>query len=172
MSSRLAVLALLASWSALLTVESWLRPPVASAERDLPEQLQRSGRLYRRLPPADPSPADLPAGLVLVAAANYSPQSPATAADPAVIRLRLVVHTRSGTSGAIPVEVINTALAGPTERGRCVELDANGVVTAEFPTSAALSAWNRSRSVPAIERLAWLAGLRPYQSHRCLWLGF
>jgi hypothetical protein len=180
--SRLVVLAALTSWATLLAVESWFRSPIGPHEGELPEQLLWNDRVYRSQPAPSlvpPEQGELPGGVALVAATDYHLESlwalrPSvkSVSDNPAIRLRLVVSTRSGYSGAIPVERITTALAGPGERGLCVELDESGAVTAELPTSSALADWQRRQSAPIFHRLAWLAGLRPYQTNRCLWLGY
>ncbi|MCP9927876.1 hypothetical protein [Cyanobium sp. CH-040] len=179
---RLVLLVALAGWASLLALESWWRLPAAGPEQGLPERLVLDGRPYRRFSgvqaPLPPKRA-LPIGLVLLEAADYRP-APASgdgAADgtadgaAAVLQLRRVVHARTGNSGVMPVRAITRALAGSDGQGRCVRLDADGRVQNTPAESAASAAPTAPESPGGVERLIWLAGLRPYRVNTCLWLG-
>jgi hypothetical protein len=153
---RLPLLVALAAWATLLSLESWWRLPAAGPERGLPERLVVEGRSFERLTgvqPSQPPRRALPQGLVLLEAADYR-------SGEALLQLRRLAHARTGNSGVMPVEAITTALVGSDGQGSCVGLDADGRVREAL-----------AQPRGAGERLAWLAGLRPYRFNSCLWLG-
>jgi hypothetical protein len=177
---RLPLLLALAAWASLLALESWIRPagiPGAGGGQALPQRLERSGRVYERLPASLPPTAPrrpLPEGVQILGGADYravDPAAPSGGPGSGLILLRRVAHGRTGRSGLLPVEAITAALAGPAGRGRCVWLDAEGGVIAAAASQNALGEALRARPVPLVERLAWLAGLRPFRDNSCLWEG-
>ncbi|MFQ6537983.1 MULTISPECIES: pyocin knob domain-containing protein [Aphanothece] len=166
---RLGLLWLLAGWAALLSLDALIRPAAVHPGAALPQQLRRDGVAYGRLDPAPPPPSlPLPPGVVLLEAADYRPLT--AAAPQPLIRLRLLGHSRTGESGVFPLAAISQALNAPADgAGACVVLDASGMVTQRFSSEWEHTTWVRSRPVPLHERLAWLAGLRPYRANSCLW---
>lgn len=163
-SWRVVVVIALAGWASVLSLESWLRPGGFSTDRGLPQALNRGGAIWRQRPPS-PSAGPLPAGVVLLEGADYVQ----TSRTPAVIHLRRLGLTTSGTGVDLPVEAIGPALIGPGAKGRCVVLDAGGTILSEQPTAAAWLAWIAPQRPSPLETAAWLAGLRPYRANGCLW---
>jgi hypothetical protein len=174
---RLPLLLALAAWASLLALESWIRPAGFPGAAALPQRLERDGRVYARLQgsaPITPPRRPLPEGVQLLDGADYRATGAAAASGaPALglIQLRRVAHARTGDSGVLPVEAITVAFAGPDGSGRCVWLDESGAVIAAFATGWELREALRARPVPWSQRLAWLAGLRPFRDNSCLWEG-
>jgi hypothetical protein len=107
---------------------------------------------------------------VVLEGADYLPlATPADAKSAREIRLRRLGLVSSGTGVDLPVEAIGPALIGPGAKGRCVVLDADGMILSEQPTSAAWLAWIAPQRPSPLETAAWLAGLRPYRANGCLW---
>lgn len=156
----------LTAWGVVLSLETLIRTPGAGPWPSFPEQLERSGRVYLRRPPATDH-AEPPAGLTLLAAADYAPVG-AAGGDPP-IRLRLLTLASSGTGVSMPVEAIGGALLGSGGRGRCVVLDERGMPLAVLPTEAAWQSWMARQRPDRLGLIAWLAGLRPYRANICLW---
>jgi hypothetical protein len=96
--------------------------------------------------------------VVLLAAADYGP-----------IRLRRLGLATSGTGVHLPLAEIGPAVLGPGGRGRCVVLGADGAIERELPTEEEWQDWIRGRGPRGGDRVAWLAGLRPYRANVCLW---
>lgn len=156
-SLRLCLLVALAGWAAALSLESFFRPAGWTQGESLPAELARGGRTLRRAP-ASPLAGALPEGVTLLEAADYGP-----------IRLLRLALPTSGTGVHLPVEAIGPAVLGPGGQGRCVVLDEQGAIVRELPTAAAWEQWIGSRNPRGLERVAWLAGLRPYRANGCLW---
>ncbi len=159
---RRLVLYALAAWACLLSLETLVRPSGFAPSGALPARLRGDGvPLERRPAPAlrQARPeAELPAGVVELAAARYGGDE-----------LRLFGLARSGASGRMPVQAINTALGGSPGSGRCLVVDGDGQVLAELASDADWLAWRRAHPPTSAETLAWLAGLRPRQANLCLW---
>ncbi|MCT0225935.1 hypothetical protein [Synechococcus sp. CS-1328] len=161
-SLRRIVLIGLAGWACLLSIESLVRLPGPDPAGALPAQLQRGSLLLPRRP-AEPlaqkkPPVALPDGVVERAAVCYG-----------TMDLRLLAHTRSGASGRLPVEAINTAITGSSGGGHCLIVDADGRILAELATEADWMAWRQAHPPTAAQTLGWLLGLRPRQANVCLW---
>jgi hypothetical protein len=157
-SPRGLVLAVLAAWAAVLSLETWFRPPGWSGGAPpLPATLPRQGRIWPRMP-ASPLAGELPEGVVLLEGADYGP-----------IRVRRLGLPSSGSGVHMPVAAIGPTVLGPGGRGRCVVLAADGTIERELPTAAAWERWMRGRAASGKGRVAWLAGLRPYRANVCLW---
>lgn len=160
---RRLVLCSLAGWASLLSLETLLRQPGFAPAATLPPQLRLDGVLYARRPASplqqDTPQLDLPPGVVRLAAARYGEHS-----------VLLLGHTRSGASGQIPVEAINTALSRSPKGGRCLVVDGAGDVRAELGSAADWLAWRRAHPATSAQTLAWLVGLQPRQANLCLWM--
>lgn len=162
---RNLALAGLLAWVLALSLETLFRPGGYSDEQGLPSQLTRDGLVLRRLP-ASAAAAPLPAGVVLLEAADYG-----TAPGRPLVLLRRVSLVSSGTGVNLPLDAITASLAGKGSRGRCVRLGPDGSV---LEAQASADAWFRHQSGRRPESgaiVAWLAGWRPYRSNTCLWEG-
>jgi hypothetical protein len=157
-SLRGLLLVLLAGWSALLSLETWFRPPGWSGGAPpLPASLAREGRTWPRAP-ASPLAGELPEEVALLAAADYGP-----------IRLLRLGLPTSGTGVHLPLEEIGPAVLGQGGRGRCVVLGADGGIERELSSEKEWLEWIGGQGPRGRERVAWLAGLRPYRANVCLW---
>jgi hypothetical protein len=154
---RTIVLASLAGWATLISIESLWRPPGSPVRSGLPPSLLLEGRRLPRRDAARPS-AKLPEGISLLEAAHYGP-----------VRLLHLAHGRTGRSGGMPVEAINEALTGSAGGGACLLLTAEGSISREMATQNEWAAVLHPRPPSPLQRLAWLAGLRPYRVNACLW---
>lgn len=176
MNRRLALLAVLTGWAALLSVESWFRPAGLSLQDGLPDRLEWLGRSYRRVggpPPTSSLRKRLPRSFLVLDAGDYRliPASDDGASGaPKDLRLELLVSTRSGWSGAIPVDQIPLSSADPATLGRCIILDSEFRVKQELRSSEEWQRFHGYGPADRIRPLTWLAGLGPYRVNSCLWL--
>ncbi|MEX1322719.1 MAG: hypothetical protein AB1Z21_00830 [Synechococcaceae cyanobacterium] len=167
---RLPLLWGLAGWAALLSLESLFRPGGVPTGAELPQRLERGGRVWQRQPAAAAAAGPLPDGVVLLQQADYRALGAAPEAlSGDTILLRRLGLTTSGTGVHLPVEEIGPALLGPGGQGRCVVLDADGAPVQELSSAEAWAAWMALQRPGRLETLAWLAGLRPYRANGCLW---
>jgi hypothetical protein len=101
---------------------------------------------------------ELPSGVVELGAAHYGAR-----------QLRLLGHSRAGSSGVMPVEAINAVFTGSPHGGSCLVVDALGEVRAELRNDNQWLDWRRNTPLTGAETLKWLAGLRPRKANVCLW---
>ncbi len=152
----------LAVWATVLTMESLLRKPGFAPAGALPPRLWLDGVMQERqaaLPLKQARPQlVLPAGVVELASVRYGKH-----------QLRLLGHRRSGVSGRMPVEAINTLLSNSPEGGRCLVVDRQGRVEGQISSDAEWLAWRRAHPPTATQTLAWMAGLRPRHPNTCLY---
>ncbi|KMM17587.1 hypothetical protein [Synechococcus sp. GFB01] len=176
MNRRLAVLAALTGWAALLSVESWFRPAGLSLQGGLPDRLEWLGRSYRRVggpPPSASLAKRLPRSFLVLDASDYRSIAASDAGRsgaPTDLRLELLVSTRSGWSGAIPVDQIARSGSERAQSGRCVILDESFRVKQELRSSEEWQRFHGPGPSAGTNPLVWLAGLRPYRVNSCLWL--
>jgi hypothetical protein len=159
---RQLLLLALALWAGWLSLESLWRPPGAEPPPVLPAQLQLDGITYRRLSgTAAPSLRPLPEGLTVLAAADYAAE-----ASSRKLALRwITLGSSSGRGVRFPIDTLPSLVLGPGASGGC-QLDGR-LLRSEAAVMRALS----TRDPRGLDRLAWLAGLRPYRSNACLWVG-
>ncbi|MCP9849809.1 hypothetical protein [Cyanobium sp. Morenito 9A2] len=162
---RLLVLVLFTGWAALLSVESWFRPPGVERPVPFPTTVLRPEGTYHRVPQvADHQP--LPPQVVVLQAADY--RGP----DGQRLALRWITHTSSSRGGInFDFPSIATAVLGPGTRGHCQRISAAGPEATLLGSETELRAALAASAPQGFERLLWLAGLRPYQANACLWTG-
>ncbi len=161
---RTGVLLLLGLWATGLSLESWFRRPGLQRPLPFPPQLFWGRVIYeRRLPAANLQP--LPDGLEVLEAADY--QAPGTPR----LALRWLTLTSSGSGVNFPLEKVAPAVLGPGGRGVCQLADRPGTTAPLLHDSAELNRDLAATAPRGVQWWLWLAGLRPYRSNACLWIG-
>jgi hypothetical protein len=161
---RTGALLLLALWATGLSLESWFRRPGLQRPQPFPPQLLRGRVIYERRPPAA-NHQPLPDGLEVLEAADYqAPSAPRLA-------LRWLTLTSSGSGVNFPLEKVAPAVLGPGGRGVCQLADRPGTTAPLLHSPAELNRALAATAPRGAQWWLWLAGLRPYRSNACLWIG-
>ncbi len=163
---RTVALLLLAGWSVLLSLESWFRPPGPANPFLFPAELRLGGVGYRRVPPrANLSP--LPEGVTVREASDYRSSTGQR------FSLKWLTLASSGTGVHLPLDSFTQAVLGDGGRGACF-LPAGPGQPQPYTvvrTSSDFQHGLPERLPRGLDRLRWLAGLRPLLPHGCLWMG-
>ncbi len=161
---RTAALLLLAGWSVLLSLESWFRPPGPANPYRFPAELSVGGVGFLRVQ-TRPDHAALPAGVTVREGADYHSSTGQH------FYLRWITLASSGTGVALPLEPFSEAVLGPGASGVCRLTPEPGRPPIVVRSASDFQQGLAGRLPSGVERLRWLAGLRPLIPHGCLWMG-
>lgn len=82
--------------------------------------------------------------------------------------LLLLRHSRSGSSGRMTVEAMDTLLASSPSDGHCLIVDRHGQGLRQIARDAEWVGWRSAQPPSNAQTLAWPAGMQPRQAKTCL----